>query len=102
MSRSRSGHAPADHTSRSSCLHNSLSLLPVALTLTENHRLPVGFPQLESEYMGDAMGVTGILTGQWHAQLGILLTAQVTAWQGRPRKQTVRPRSQSPLFHSHT
>lgn len=59
------------------------------LTLTEHHRLPVGLPQLESEYMGDPMGVTGILIGQWHAQLGILLIAQVTAWQGKPRKQSV-------------
>lgn len=79
MSRGRPGHAPAAHTSRSSCLHNSLSLLPVALTLTEHPRLPVGLPQLESEYMGDPMGVTGILIEQWHAQLGILLIAQVIA-----------------------
>lgn len=80
----------------------ALASFLLALTLTENRRLPVGFPQVESEYMGDPMGVTGILIGQWHAQLGNLLIAQVTAWQGRPRKQTVRSRSQSPLFHSHT
>lgn len=80
----------------------ALASFLLALTLTENRRLPVGFPQVQSEYMGDPMGVTGILIGQWHAQLGNLLIAQVTAWQGRPRKQTVRSRSQSPLFHSHT
>lgn len=37
----------------------ALASFLLALTLTENSRLPVGFPQVESAYMGDPMGVTG-------------------------------------------
>lgn len=51
----------------------ALASFLLTFTLTQLHRLPMGLPQLESEHKATPMEVVGILIGQWHVQLGVLL-----------------------------